>query len=460
VDGGSACDQLGEANGNDFCSAIGACVGDAGNCEQAICKACDVADGILLGGAEPVGFLGGACPAFDASLDSGYSCVNLGCILDAGPAVLSPSCAAAIASLTGPYLQLCGGAWVDTQTDNANCGGCGLACTAPPPSTTQGCSGGECIVTLASIPSANTGLSAIAVAASGIYWTNDDVEPNSYSGTVMSAPLGGGNATTLTVGQDHPVAIAVDATSAYWVTSGELSGTEPAISGTGTVMKAWLDGGGVTMLASSQELPTGIAIDSTSVYWGGNTADAGGLLKVPLSGGIISLVAPGVYPNVLTIDSATLFWLEGPHSSAPSTVLVRKVQVDGGGLAMLATDSNQAWPYTIAVSSTRVYWTDSRPADTGCDCSNSGAVMSVELDGGGETVFVAGQGGPRSVAVDSTHVYWESLGMLMRAGLDGSGVTTLAATAEVSSNITVDATSVYWISGTSSASTIMKITPK
>jgi hypothetical protein len=39
---------------------------------------------------------------------------------------------------------------VDTQTDNDNCGACGNPCLADSPSTAQ-CTGGRCLVTLATV---------------------------------------------------------------------------------------------------------------------------------------------------------------------------------------------------------------------------------------------------------------------------------------------------------------------
>jgi hypothetical protein len=78
-----------------------------------------------------------------------------------------------------------------------------------------------------------------------------------------------------------PRGIAVDATSVYW--TNEYS--------SGTVMKVPTGGGTPTTLASGQSYPQGIAVDATSVYW---TNDISGtVMKVPTGGGTPTTLASG-----------------------------------------------------------------------------------------------------------------------------------------------------------------------
>ena len=136
------------------------------------------------------------------------------------------------------------------------------------------------------------------------------VEPGgfSFSGKVMKLPTGGGTPTTLASGQDFPVAIAVDSTSVYWTNAASAS-TGPA----GTVMKVPITGGtNPTILASAQDRPYAIAVDSTTVYWlnsGTYLVSNGAVMKVPIIGGTPTTLASGQNgPTAVAVDAASVYW--------------------------------------------------------------------------------------------------------------------------------------------------------
>jgi hypothetical protein len=322
----------------------------------------------------------------------------------------------------------CKGACIDTQTDNRNCGRCGGVCSATAPSTAQ-CVAGRCLVTL------YTGTSEpydLAIDAKAVYWTG-------YS-NVMKVPLGGGKPAALASGPGY--GIAVDSKNVYWavdtfanvgaitcvlkvplnggaVTSILQPGTESctpmglAINGDsvywtndarGTVMRAPLQGGKSTTLASGEDYPNGIAVDATSVYW--VVVNEGTVVKAPLGGGKVTVLASGqTIPSRLTVNATSVYWTNwGTYDSSYTDGTVVQVPLSGGAPTTLA--SGQFSPNGIAVDASDVYWTN----------FGDGTVMKVSRGGGSPVILASGGSGPWDVAVDDTSVYWTE-----RGGVTGKG---------------------------------------
>ncbi len=120
--------------------------------------------------------------------------------------------------------------------------------------------GGGTTTAISSVQSAGGG---IATDATNVYWTSPG--DTNGAGAIYQMPLGGGSPTPLGVGQNYPYNVAVDSTSVYWATLGTSANSFKD----GTVMKATIGGGAVTILASGLSAwgAWGVAVDATNVYW-------------------------------------------------------------------------------------------------------------------------------------------------------------------------------------------------
>jgi hypothetical protein len=154
--------------------------------------------------------------------------------------------------------------------------------------------------------------------ASSVYWVNRG------DGYVRKSDFDLSNDTPLANG-DVPWGIAVDATSVYWTEAGST----PKKGKVMKASKA--DGSGGVTIAMTQETPQGIAVDATHVYWANRADDVcladadcasnlcdpsrkrcmgqGTINKAPLAGGAVTVLAHGqLTPIKLAVDATHVYW--------------------------------------------------------------------------------------------------------------------------------------------------------
>jgi hypothetical protein len=235
-------------------------------------------------------------------------------------------------------------------------------------------------VTIVSNGGASFGL---AVTPANVYWTHNQVfyETGGESDTFASGPAS---------------LLAADTTSLYWTGGGSLSSSTSGVIATKAFAMAGANVPAVT-LASGQNTPCGIAVDSSNVYWADSAN--GTVVRVPKSsggGGPTTLASGQVYPQYVAVDSSNVYWTNAGGVIGEGTIM--KVELETAAVATVA--SLQSVPTGIAVDSSNIYWTNLQ----------SGAVMVAPVDGGAPTTLASGPWGALGITLDSTCVYWTTKG--------------------------------------------------
>ncbi len=161
---------------------------------------------------------------------------------------------------------------------------------------------------------AGTGL---ALGSTDVYWA-------SANDGLVSAPLGGGQISTIFTGLVFGVA--VDASNVYLANNATDNGFG---TGTNAILKAPVGGGVATTLVAAKG-PMALAADGTSVYW---TDFSGTLMKVAAKGGVVStLVAAGVAhlggeygTHALAVDATSVYVATGSADNGQTGAAIIKV---------------------------------------------------------------------------------------------------------------------------------------
>lgn len=271
----------------------------------------------------------------------------------------------------------------------------------------------------------------IAVDDASVYWVENG------SGSVKRVSICGGAVTTLATGQSAPSSIAVDATSVYWINypgteqSGTImrvakgGGAAPEIlaaalggldcmavgsaavygggTGIGEVTRIPLEGGAPTVVVPGNVLVSGLAVDTTRVYWISEKAGALAevLLSAPLTsgtGGALTTLASGLNnAQSLVVGAASLYWLEDDTAYVPNVV---RMPAGGGTPEVVALNAA-----AFAIDGADVFWIRSTSPPSAMD-----DILEGSIDGGALTVLASGQSFPNAIAVNSSGVYWSETG--------------------------------------------------
>lgn len=175
---------------------------------------------------------------------------------------------------------------------------------------------------------------AVAVHAGLVYWADD------AAGILSVSPDGGAPVTVVSGGSVNVMCqLAFDAVRVYW----------PAYPGQDAVESAPLGGGQVTTLAkipSNLGDTTAVAVDSTSAYFA--QSNIGHVLSVPLAGGAVTTLSTSAgNPWSAVAADGRVYWADESGS-------IRSVPAGGG--AEIVHASGQGGPQDLAVDAKAIYW--------------------------------------------------------------------------------------------------------
>jgi phosphodiesterase/alkaline phosphatase D-like protein len=287
--------------------------------------------------------------------------------------------------------------------------------------------------------------------------------------STLTAVYGSGSGVqVLALGLDNPSALAVDATSVYWVESGLLrkigkQGGTPANLASGLASPAGLavaggfafvgeslgggqsridrftvDGLSSLVLATDSSTVTRLAVDGANVYWtdfgGGGTLANGSVRSVPRSGGAVTVLATGsIEPMGIAADGRNVYWTEFNNPGR-----LQSVPAGGGASVILANGTNSAG---VASDGTQVYWTQNTSVD-------GGQVNALPTSGGITAPLATGLAYPWDLAIDGVNVYWIgtfSGGNVQQVAAGGGSPVLLAAGLSWPVAVATDGAFVYWV---------------
>jgi len=216
---------------------------------------------------------------------------------------------------------------------------------------------------------------------------------------VWELSITGGNPTLLVSG---PVAnFKIDATNIYWVintdsTTGLPVGS-PLTTTYSTLLKMPLAGGTVNSLATTAvgSRMMDLAVDSTSVYWGTNTA---GISKVSINGGTPTVLVPTTLNlRDIDVDGQNLYWADDKFG-------IKKVSLSGGLVTTLYAGNGTDRNFYVTTDGINVYWDK--------QSTKGDQIMRVSVNGGAPTVLATMSPttdlpqGIGDIEVDASAVYW------------------------------------------------------
>ena len=239
-----------------------------------------------------------------------------------------------------------------------------------------------------------TGGRALGGAPGQIYWVSTD--------EIWTADLSGGNPHVIVTDQNVPQGIAVNSSHLYWADSVD-----------GTIWEANLDGTGPQAIVAGQRGQAGLAVTASHIYWanqGGGGDRAGTIWAADLNGGNPHAIVTGqTLPAGVAADASHVYWASDGLNQMSGLGTISEASPDGTGAQTIVDGLDDL--HGVAVDASHLYW-----------ASNDGTVTQASPDGTSPHTIASDQNDPWGVASDASRLYWASNddGTVTQASPDGS----------------------------------------
>lgn len=185
-----------------------------------------------------------------------------------------------------------------------------------------------------------------------------------------------------------------------------------------------------TVFVSAPTTPSRLAIDATHLYFV-DAQNIGTVHRVPLADGTqIEQIASGeAYPNTIDLDQTYVYW-----TNYNGDAIRRRAKAGGAPETLIATQS----PVDVTLAAGKLFF---------LGYSANGTVNWAPVSGGSVTTLATGQAWPREVTVTQGWVYWTTVANkqdLYRVSLTGGTPELVATALNNPFAIESDGTWVYW----------------
>lgn len=277
---------------------------------------------------------------------------------------------------------------------------------------------------------------AIAVSGSTVYWANSSVAGSSNA--VMSAPVTGGNATSVLPvgGSEIPMLVTFNgdvyastftggtivkvstgtpvasAPNVYSIATDPVSGAfgYSTYQTSGSVFYCGTPTGCTSglQIANNQPNVQGTAIDAKNMYW----SSTGGIYTcssgAPCAPPPLLVASPSA--TLVAVDDTWVYWVDDNFTAA---TIWRALKADGSNKLGLASAPSSILSFVI--DGGYLYYAAIGQAGA------NGKVVRIKTDGTGSTDLATGLRSAAGVAVDATHVYFTEWGPFLEGGVGTDG---------------------------------------